>query len=184
MSNLNIANRYANALMQLAEDKNAFDSVSADVELVYNTLKSSRELQVALSSPVISQKDKKSILTQVFENRISPESMEFIQFVVQKNREDLIFNIASSFLILRDKKMGIVNAEVISSYQLNDEQKNKLKSKIEEITRKKVRLTYSVRESIIGGFMIRIEDTIYDASIKHRLEALREKLLKGDLSLN
>lgn len=184
MSNLNIANRYANALMKLAVDKSMFDAVSSDIELIYNTMRSSRQLQVALCSPVIKPELKLKSLTEIFQSRISPVSMSFIQFIVKKNREAVLFNIAKQFLELRDRELGIVNAEIISSSHLSNEQKERLKARFEEMTGKKVRFSYSLSSNIIGGFIVRVNDTVYDASIRHQLDLLKDKLLKENYSMN
>ncbi|MGE5680841.1 MAG: ATP synthase F1 subunit delta [Bacillota bacterium] len=184
MSNLNIANRYARALMDLAVNENSLDAISADIELINNTLRSSRQLQLTLTSPVVKSEVKHSILTEIFQNRITPVTLSFIQFVINKNREDLLTNIVKQFLAFRDRKLGITSADIISAEPLNDEQKNRLVKRLEGITGKKVRVNYSLNNSIIGGFVIRIEDTVYDASVKHQLDLLKDKLLQENYSMN
>ncbi|MGE5432880.1 MAG: ATP synthase F1 subunit delta [Syntrophomonadaceae bacterium] len=184
MSNYNISSRYANALLQLASEKDLFQQISADMDMVYNTIRSSREFQVMLSSPVVKTSDKEQVLLKVFESHISHDSLNFLQFIVRKNRENLLYNIIRQFLDLRDKKMGIVNAEVTSASELSDEQKSKLTKKLEGYTRKKVRLSMQVNRNLLGGFIVRIEDTVLDASLNHQLELLKEKFLKGDSTLN
>lgn len=184
MSDLNIANRYATALIELAEEKKIFEAVSEDVDLIYNTLKSSRELRVVLESPVIKRENKHSVLSSIFSNRISKDSMNFISFIVEKQREDLLYNIMQRFLKMRDERLGIVDAEVVSSIELIDEHKIKIEKKLQEYTGKKVRISFSLDKELIGGFKVRIEDTIIDASLKHQLANLKEQFLKGNTSLN
>ncbi|MCU7496725.1 MAG: F0F1 ATP synthase subunit delta [Ignavibacteria bacterium] len=184
MSNYNISSRYANALMQLASEKDLFEQISADMEVVFNTLSSSREFQMMLISPVVKVYDKEQVLLKVFENRISHDSLNFLQFIVRKNRENLLFNIVRQFLSLRDKKLGVVNAEVLSASEFTDEQKSKLTKKLEEYTRKKVRLSLQIDRNLLGGFIVRIEDTVIDASLDHQLELLKSQFMKGDSSLN
>jgi len=184
MSDLNIANRYATALIELAEEKNSFESVSADVQLVFNTLKTSRDLRVVLDSPVIKRENKFSVLSEIFSGKISADSMNFLEFIVHKQRENLLYMIMQRFLSMNDIKQGIVNAEVKSSVEFVDEHKSKLQKKLEEFTGKKVRISFSLDKELIGGFTVRIDDTIIDASLKHQLELLKEQFLKGNTSLN
>ncbi|MGE5353305.1 MAG: ATP synthase F1 subunit delta [Acidobacteriota bacterium] len=184
MSNFNISNRYANALLQLASEKDLFQQISSDMETVYGTIRGSREFQVMLTSPIVKTNDKEQVLLKVFENRIGRDSLNFLLFIVRKNREDLLFNIIRQFLNLRDQKLGIVNAEVISASEFSDEQKSKLTKKLEEYTRKKVRLSVQVDRNLLGGFIVKIEDTVLDASLNHQLELLKEQFMKGDSSLN
>lgn len=182
MGILNIANRYANALMEFAIEKELLEKVSADVDLIYNTLKASRELQVLLTSPVLKQDKKLGILEDIFSNKISGEVLTFLHFIIKKNREDVLFQMMKQYLELRDQKLGIINAEVTSSLELIDEHKEKLRMKLEDYTRKKVKISFSLDNKLIGGFVVRIGDTVLDASIKHQLELLKEQFLKGSIT--
>lgn len=184
MSDLNIANRYATALADLAEEKKSFDTIASDIELVYNTLKASRDLRTMLDSPVIKHEIKLSVLKEIFTSRISKDSLNFLEFIIDKQRENLLFQIMQRFLRMRDERMGIVNAEVTSSVELPDDQKIKLEQKLEKFTGKKVKISFSLDKELIGGFTVRINDTIIDASLKHQLEILKEQFLKGNNSLN
>ncbi|MGE5400864.1 MAG: ATP synthase F1 subunit delta [Ignavibacteriales bacterium] len=184
MSNLNISSRYASALMQLASEIDTFQQVSADMELVYNTIRDSRELQVVLLSPVIKSEDKSRVLTGIFETRVSTDSLSFLHFVIKKNREHLLFNIIRQFLVLRDQKLGVVNAEVYSVVDLTDDLKEKLSKRLEEYTKKKVRLSFSLKNELLGGFVVKINDTVIDASLSHQLELLKEQFLKEGSSPN
>lgn len=184
MSDLNISNRYATALIELAEDKKVFAGISADIELIHNTLKSSRDLRKILDSPVIKNEKKFSILSEIFENKISKDSLNFMQLIIEKQRENLLYLITTQFLRMRDQRQGIINAEVISPIEFAEEHKMKLEKKLESFTGKKVRISFSIDKELIGGFTIRIEDTIIDASLKHQLQILKDQFLKGNTSLN
>ncbi len=175
MSVYRISYRYANSLMQLAEEKKIFEKVSEDAELIFNTLNSSKELRSVLKSPVIKFNDKKSLLQKIFEKKISNETASFVSFVVEKNREDILFDIFKEFIALADKKNGIVKARVVSASDLNDQLKQRLISELSRKTNKKVSANYNVDTNLIGGFIVRIEDTVYDASVKHQLNLLRKK---------
>jgi F-type H+-transporting ATPase subunit delta len=170
--------------MQLASEKDLFEQISSDMESVFNTIRQSREFKVMLTSPVIKTYDKEQVLLKVFENNISHDSLNFLLFIVRKNRENLLFDMIRRFLDLRDKKLGIVNAEVTSASEFSDEQKSKLTIKLEEYTRKKVRLSLQINRNLLGGFIVKIEDTVLDASLYHQLELLKEQFMKGDSSLN
>ncbi|NJD23553.1 MAG: ATP synthase F1 subunit delta [Melioribacter sp.] len=175
MSVYRIAYRYANSLLQLAEEKKIFKKVSDDAELIFNTLNYSKELRSVLKSPVVKSNDKKSLLQKIFEKKINPETASFINFVVEKNREDILFDIFKEFIALADKKNGIVKAKVVSASDLNDGLRQRMTDDLSRKTNKKVYANYNVDKNLIGGFIIRIEDTVYDASVKHQLNLLRKK---------
>ncbi|OGV05721.1 MAG: ATP synthase F1 subunit delta [Ignavibacteria bacterium RIFOXYA2_FULL_37_17] len=119
--------------------------------------------------------DKKSLLQKIFENKISNETASFVGFVVEKNREDILFDIFKEFIALADKKNGIIKAKVVSASELNDQLKQKMIVDLSKKTNKKVSANYNVDANLIGGFIVRIEDTVYDASVKHQLNLLRKK---------
>ena len=178
MSSYNIATRYAKALMQLATEKDILEQVSRDMELVYNGITSSKELRTVLKSPVIKTEKKQTILTNIFGKKISVVSSDFIRFIVDKNREDLIHEILKRFKELYNLRINRVEAEVVSSIDLTNHQKEELYSSLVEYTQKEVLLNYSLDESLIGGFIVKINDTVLDASIKQQLSKLRKKLFE------
>lgn len=175
MSVYRISYRYANSFFQLAEEKKSLKNFADDVELIYNTLIQSKELRAILRNPVIKQKDKKNLLSKIFGSRIKKETSDFLEFIVAKGREDIITEIMKEFLNLRDEKEGIVRTNIVSSVELTDDVKKNITSTLEKRTSKKVKTDYSVDPNIIGGFIVKIKDTVYDASVKHQLELLRKK---------
>jgi len=178
MSSYNIATRYANALMQLATEKEILEQVSNDMEIIYDGISSSKELRTILKSPVIKTDKKQSILTKIFDNKISDVSSEFIQFILKKNREELIHEIIKRFRELYNLKINRVEAEVISSIELTEQQKKELHSSLIAYTQKEVLLNFSLDESLIGGFIVKINDTVLDSSVKQQLGKLRKKLFE------
>ncbi|MFH0733557.1 MAG: ATP synthase F1 subunit delta [bacterium] len=184
MSDFNVSSRYAKALLALATETQQFDIVSSDVEFVLNCFLSVKELKVAILSPIIKQEKKFQILEAVFKNKVSERTFEFIKFVLKKNRENLLLNILKRFVELKNAQQGLADIKVKVAFDISDEQKSKLKSKLQSITGKKVSLDVKIDESIIGGFIAKHEDTIYDASVKHSLELLKKKFIQGDFVLN
>ncbi|RMD49555.1 MAG: F0F1 ATP synthase subunit delta [Ignavibacteria bacterium] len=176
MSEFNVSTRYAKALMEIAEEKNLFDTVSEDMDLVEKTLASSKELRKIIASPIVDSEKKKSIVKAVFENKISPEVLNFLTFVLVKNRDDLFYDIVRRFTELRDVKAGIVNVDITSAVELDDNSRSKMIEKFENYSGKKIRANFSVDDSIIGGFLVRIGDTVVDASVTHQLAELKKQL--------
>ncbi len=162
--------------MQLAEEKNIFKTISEDADLIYNTLNSSRELRAVLKSPVVKPADKKNVLYNIFEKRISGDALSFLNFVLEKNREDLLTDIFKEFNTLVNKKNGVVKATVYSAGELNDETKKKIDVNFSKKINKKISADYMVNPDLIGGVVVRIEDTVYDSSVRHQLALLSKKL--------
>jgi F-type H+-transporting ATPase subunit delta len=181
MANIKIAKRYAKALIEIAEEMNKLDKITKDVQFIDSLIKDSRELQLFLKSPIIKEDKKKEILKEIFsDSRVDPVTLKFILLLVEKNREDLLHDIVRTYRQLYDEKMGIVTAEITTAVEISDSEKKKIEKKILELTRaNKVNPIYKVDPSIIGGVIIRIGDTVYDASIRRKIQLLREQLVYG-----
>jgi len=184
MSEFNVSTRYANSLIELAEEKDNLPEIASDIRVVYDTLADSKELQRILKNPIIKLDKKNSILSELFTSKISVSTLNFLKFILNKRREELLFDITKRFLELHDEKFGIVNATVISAVELSEENKVYVKEQLEKFTNKKIRTEYKLDKNVIGGFLVRIGDTILDATIEHQLENLKKKFKFGNISYN
>ncbi len=184
MSEYKVSYRYASSLLGSAKEKKIQEQVSADVRLIASALKESRQLSLALSNPVVKPGTKTAILEGIFKSKVNADTMNFLRFLVQKNRENLLESIADIYLKLRDEELGIVELEVSAAEQLTGDQEAQLKQKFESYLNKKVKITFRQDASVIGGFIARIGDTVYDASLKHQLELLKKQFLSGGATLN
>lgn len=184
MADFRILHRYGTSLLETAIEKNNLDVVTSDIKLLVETLDQNRQLQLMLDSPVVRPETKLSIMKEIFSEKISKETMDFVEFVISKKRESLLNSIGKRFLELRDDHLGIANVFVTTSTEFSNEQKNVLQNKLEKILDKKVRLNFKTDVKLVGGFIAKVDDTLYDASIKHQLELLKKQFLPGDISLN
>jgi len=184
MSNFVISTRYANSLMSISEEKDSLKEAIKDILFVKETLDVSRELRVFLSNPIISPKKKSDALKEIFESHVSKEVNSFLQFLITKGRENLLFEICKRFLSLSNEKLNRVDVEIISAVELSDIQKNEIKSKLETMINKIVVPSFDINSKIIGGFKAKFNDTVVDASIKHQLELLEKKLFEEDYLRN
>jgi F-type H+-transporting ATPase subunit delta len=181
MANLRIAKRYAKALFEIAEETKKLEKITNDVVFIDSLVRSSRELQLFLKSPIIKEDKKREVLKEIFsDSRVDPVTLKFIMLLVEKKREDILHDIVKVYQQIYDEKMGIVSAEVVTAVEVGERLKKKIEQKILELTgAKKVKASYRVDPSIIGGIVIRVGDTVYDASIRRRIQLLREQLIYG-----
>lgn len=178
MSEFNVSTRYARALISLAEDNKVIENVTNDFSLIFNTLTASRELRNILQSPVIDEQKKSDILMEIFKDKCSDTTSLFLRFVVQKNRENILLDISRRFLDIMNEKLGKIELDIISAIELSDQQKTKIVNTLESSTNKTVVPNYSLDEKLIGGFKVKIKDTVFDASVEQQLNTLKEKLLQ------
>lgn len=177
MSSFNISTRYAKAFMEFAEEKNSLEQASDDMVMLENTLSKSKELKVVLKSPVINKDKKESIIKEIFAEKVDALTLDFILFVNKKNRENLLFDISKRYNEIRNIKLNRVEAEIVSTLEFSDEQKNVLQKQLKAHSNNEVIPSYKTDESLIGGFTVKINDTVIDASVKQQLKKLRKSLV-------
>jgi len=174
-----VARRYAQALMNAATELRTLEATAADVELIGEVVRSSREFRLFLSSPIVSIPRKRTVLHELFANRISPATLSFVDLILKKQREALLPDIVEQFGVLHDLARGIVHVDVTTAVALTEQQTRALQTELERHTGKTVRLNMLADASIRGGLVVRIGDTVMNASITHQLERLRERFVRG-----
>lgn len=171
------ARRYANAFLELAKERDEVQRILNDIEFIHNTLEGSRELVTFLKSPIIKFDDKTAALEELFFDDIQEPTKLFIKLLARKDRVNLLDQIAEAFIELYKKYAGIITVEVFIAHELNDDQYEALHQKLEQKTQKKVEMSITKDESLRGGMAIRIDDTVIDGTVKHKLAELEESLL-------
>ena len=175
MTSSRVARRYAEAMLELAEDRKEIAKVTEDFDLLRQTIAVSRDLATFLRSPVIPKEKKRSILNALFSSRVSGLVMDFLNLLTDKNREDVLAQATEEFARLRDERQGIVNVEVRAALELTKEQYRALERQFEIATGKKVRVSVNTDKQLLGGLVAKVGDTVFDGSVRRQLELLRER---------
>jgi F-type H+-transporting ATPase subunit delta len=171
------AGRYAQALIDYAIELNKLEEVKADMELVSATCAESHELELLLHSPIIKTDQKVKVLNSIFKASIQELSMKFIELVAKKKREDQIIGIARAFNELYKAHKGIITAEVTTATQLTKDQRTAFEASLKGLG-KELEIHEHVDPSIIGGVQVRVGDKRFDASIRKKLNKLKQDLSK------
>ncbi len=166
--------RYAKAVLSLASDRKTIDAVNEDMKLIANTIAQSKDLSDALQSPVLSASVKKSVLLEVFKQS-DKTTLSLIDTLVANNRIDILEDVAVKYSQLFDQSKGIEVATVTTAIALTDALKQKVLAKAKELTGKDIEVQSIVDESILGGFILRIGDLQYNASIANQLSKLKRE---------
>lgn len=175
MGSTRAAVRYAKAVLDLSIDAGTTDAVLNDMKAVVGTLENSKDLRLALQSPVIQIKDKRAVLKEVFKDA-SKETMGLIDVLAHNKRVDLVGNVAESYINLYNERKGVQAATVTTAVPITSELEAKVLAKVTELTGSKdVKLENIVDESIIGGFVLRVGDSQYNASISSQLSKLKRE---------
>lgn len=171
------ARRYATALLELAREMDKVDAILEDIKLIDNTLAASRELILFLNSPVIKYDDKAKALDEIFGERVQEVTAKFINLLARKSRVNLLGQIAKAFIQKYNQYAGIIEVNVYTAKELSEDQQISLHQALEKKTSRKVEMSVTHDESLKGGIAVRIDDTVIDGTVKHKLEELEQKFL-------
>lgn len=184
MKNFRVARRYAMGLMTAAQETGLLDRVATDLTLIGQMLHDSKEFRALVASPIVSPQKKKTVFRELLGPRIAKETLDFIFLLTSKNREAVLADVVDQFALLRDELMGIVTAEVKSAVEIAPQQEKDLVARLEHYTSKKVRVRFALDKAMKGGLIVRIGDTVLDASLTRQLELLRKRLVEGSPLVN
>ncbi len=172
--------RYARALFELAQEKKVLSQVADDLNYILRVYQSSKDFRQLLESPVVQAADKKKIFVRLFRERLNPLTGEFLDMVVEKGRENLLAVIIQRFHELLDREKGILRGQLDTAFRFSDSQLAALKKQMDKITGKNVIIRQHVNPDLLGGFVVRLGDTVIDTSIKSQLARLRETMVSGE----
>ncbi len=174
MAGARAAIRYAKAVLSLATDQNSADAVNNDMKLIANTSAQSKDLSDMLQSPVVSSSIKKATLLEVFKNT-NVLTANLINTLVTNKRIAILETVALKYSELFDKLRGTQVATVTTAVPLTDDLKVKVLAKVKELTGKEAEVENIIDENIIGGFILRVGDVQYNASISNQLGKLKRE---------
>lgn len=174
MYGLRAATRYAKALLEYAIEKNVVEQVFNDMCLVEKTVEDNKDLERLLTSPIVKNAIKKNVLDEVFKS-VSPEVHRLFKLLNENRRLPLLKTVAEKFAIQYNTYKNNQTATVITAVPLTDDLKKQVLQKVEELTKNKnITLENKVDPSLIGGYILRVGDVQYNASIAFKLNRLKQ----------
>jgi len=168
-----VAHVYAEALFEAGKDKGKLDSLQQQLAEFTDAVDGNRDLQVFLFSPYLSSADKVEGLKRAISGA-EPELSNFLELLVEKHRMTEIFRIRREFDELWKKENRRLDVTVVSAVELDEAVVRKIGEEVERQTGEEVDLASRVDEGIIGGIVLQVGNMILDASIRNRLEKLRQ----------
>ncbi len=174
MAGARAAIRYAKALLSLSTELNTAEVVNKDMKLITDTLAESKDLRDALQSPVVLTSVKKAIVLEVFQNADN-STYKLLDTLVANNRINILGHVATNYSSLFDASKGVEIATVTTAIALTADLKDKVLAKVKTLTNKNVDVVNIIDANILGGFILRIGDVQYDASIANQLNKLKQE---------
>lgn len=177
MSQNAVAGRYAVALYKLAKEHNQLEQLEQELKVVEQVVAENPQFLTILKHPKIAKDTKKALVKEVFQNA-SQTVINTLLLLIDRKREEILPEIAEQYFLLANEERGIAEAKVFSVRPLTaDEEKALSEVFSKKIGKSELRIKNIVDSSLIGGVKLRIGNTIYDGSVKGKLERIERQLL-------
>jgi len=178
MMNSAVAKRYGQALLQLAQEQNAVDKYQEELQLVVDTIGDNAQLESVFNGKEFDSETKIKVVKEVFTGKVSAHIVNLLCIVIIKGRESYLADILAMYKVYADEARNVAYAEVVSAFELTDEQQEAIKKALAQKTGKDINLGVTVDKSLLGGMKVKFGDTVYDGTAIARLNGLRKSLLE------
>ncbi len=169
--------RYVKALYELAEDSELQNAVKDDMEVLRECIKESMEFRDFLSNPLLKSSEKIKLVDQLFKKKIRDLSLKFLHLLIEKKREMHLINICHYFINYYKERRGMKEVEITTAKPLSATHKKEILDFITKKFKIKIELSEQLNPSIIGGFILRIEDQQINASLEAQLNKIKRELI-------
>lgn len=176
MKGSKVAARYAQALLEIADEQQKTDAAMSDMRDLYVTADDNREFELFLRNPIIKSDKKIAVLEKIFEH-FDEVSMSFIRLITKNGRESLLPAIAHEFEIRVKDVRGIVPITLTSAVALDASVKDTIVKKLSAQVKGQLEIEEKLDEKLIGGFMVRMGDIQIDASILRQFKEMKKSLM-------
>ena len=177
MLNLQLAQKYATAIFEIAKEENKLVPYGEELSMIRENLFQIPQARAFFQNPQIQNEAKKEVLKKCLKGEVSKNIFNFLLLLVDKRRIGVFEAIEDEYRKLSNRERGILIADVTTVRGMNNKQQEQLQKKLASITNKKVQLRLHNDEKILGGVIVKIGDKRIDGSIAGRLESMRQTLL-------
>ena len=170
--------RYAEAVFQLGTRDQALDAYGEALDAAASMLERENVLDV-LRNPARPLRQRIEVVDGLLASRVPEPILKLVGLLVERGRIDRLPSVAAEYRRMLNQQNGVVEAVAKTAMPLTGDETAALEKKVAGMTGRTVDLRIEVDESLIGGITVRVGDTLYDASVRGRLERLRERLVAG-----
>ena len=179
MRDIRVAKPYARALYAAAVEQDALASIIADIDKLRELIEQSEEFTQLIHSPVLSPQFKSETFQELFADAMQPLTLNFFKLLALKQRERYLIAIMDVFSAIVDEAAGRLVAKVTTAVPITSEQEERFIQQLSAYSGKQVRLETITDAQIQGGFIVQLDDTVFDASVASQLQRLKQQLAKG-----
>lgn len=176
-----VARNYAMTLFELAARNDALEEYGDGIETVARLIEEDPKFRLFLETPRIDDEDKKRVVRSAFGQALPKHVVNFVLVTIDKRRQRLLRSIAGQYHELLDAHMGREHVQVTVARPVDDTTRKMITEKLSAVLGKEAIPHIRVQPEILGGLVVRTHDTIYDGSVRRRLEGMRRRLLRAEL---
>ena len=172
-----VANRYARALADVIARTGEYRKTLQELEGLLAVYRESAELREVCASPTVALGDKQKVLeTLLGMLGASPTTVNFARVLARNYRMALLQEIVEAFRKIAYDRLGVAQVKISSAAELTEAERELLRRRFGELTRRQVELDFHLEPGLVGGIVAQIGSTIYDGSVRGHLERIREQL--------
>jgi F-type H+-transporting ATPase subunit delta len=174
-----VANRYARALFEVAEERDAIDAIESQLRIIAESLYEHEDLRRVLMHPQVSVENKKELVNKLFEHQAGVEVLNLLRLLIDRKREAILDEVLVAFTHMANEKRGILDVTVTTAVALEEQEKQDLAQRLGKALGKKLSIHVKVDKAIIGGILLRIGDRLFDGSIAGKLAGFKQEIKVG-----
>lgn len=173
-----VAARYAKALLQLAVEEEVLGQIHQNMVYLAETCAANQSLLHTLKSPIIKHEKKLAVLQAIFQTKVHALTIRLFALVTHRHREAWLPAIAQAFLTQYDEYQGITKAHVTAAYPLSADLVRQLQQVAQKIKpNQQVELSQHIDSTLLGGYVLQVEDKRLDQSLRTSLHTLKKKYI-------
>jgi F-type H+-transporting ATPase subunit delta len=177
LSSQTVARRYASALADVIIERGEESRVREELRAWEKMILGNELLLEAFSNPTVPYEKKQKVLNELItRTKVGLTSANFLRILLKNQRLAGLAQVNAKLARVLDERSGVVNAQVRSARPVSDSIKASLEAKLRQMTGKRVRLTFDIDETLLGGIVTTIDSTIYDGSVRNQIDLLGEAL--------
>lgn len=173
-----VSERYAQALLELVSDNLSKEDILKELLDITESVKGSGDLNKVMTSPVISNDEKKNVISKLFENTTNKVILNFLKLLIDKNRFSMLESITKEYKNEINRLNNLLSINVTSAIDLTEDEKSAIKDKLSNILNKNIELEWATNPDIIAGLVFEVGDNIIDNSLRHKLQDLSRNIMK------
>ncbi len=175
-----LVQRYAHGLIDALRDGREFEAVRGELESMAGLFFAPGALEQFLASPFVVKARKADALRGILSRAaLDPKTTRFLLLLLDKGRMDILPDIVRALPDLWREHQGILTARVVSAVPLSEDQRRRLKERLEGLEGRPVGLTFALDPDLIGGLTVTLDHRLLDVSVKGQAEKLRETIIEG-----